>query len=57
MGKLLLIAGPCVIESGECLETVVAELTGLDSESLSTCPTGVRTNWVLEELIKGYYQS
>lgn len=39
------------------VETVVAELTGLDSESFSTGPTGVRTNWVLEELIKGYYQS
>lgn len=37
------------------VETIVAELTGNNSQSPSTGETGARTNWVMGEMVKNYY--
>ncbi|KUP04426.1 oxidoreductase [Bacillus coahuilensis p1.1.43] len=38
------------------IETIVAELTGNDVRCPSTGPSGARTNWVMDEMVKNYYQ-
>ncbi|MCQ6276310.1 Gfo/Idh/MocA family oxidoreductase [Bacillus sp. V3B] len=37
------------------IETIVAELTGNKEQCPSTGMTGMRTNWVMSELVKNYY--
>lgn len=37
------------------VETIVAELTGVGGQCLSTGVTGMRTNWVMGEMVKNYY--
>jgi len=39
------------------VETVVAELTGVGEQCPSTGVTGMRTNWVMGEMVKNYYLS
>ncbi|WP_449538708.1 Gfo/Idh/MocA family protein [Ferdinandcohnia sp. Marseille-Q9671] len=39
------------------VETIVAELTGNTVKCPSNGESGARTNWVMEEMVKGYYQS
>jgi predicted dehydrogenase len=37
------------------VETIVAELIGVGGQCLSTGVTGMRTNWVMGEMVKNYY--
>ncbi|MFS0820595.1 Gfo/Idh/MocA family protein [Bacillus sp. 1P02SD] len=39
------------------VETIVAELTGKSGVCTSTGESGARTNWVMGEMVKGYYSA